>query len=142
MGAVEVERFGLLVMSCETTESESAMQTRVRFAPSFGEASCGNSMNEGLVVLSDMPAVLSPAYREACLWQEQVPRKRRSVEDVPDSVDVVVIGAGYCGLNAAATVADAGASVVVLDKEPLGWGASSRNGGMVIPELKSSLRHW
>ncbi|MEI2621139.1 MAG: FAD-dependent oxidoreductase [Candidatus Nanopelagicales bacterium] len=32
----------------------------------------------------------------------------------------------------------AGASVVVLDKEPLGWGASSRNGGMVIPELKSS----
>ncbi len=86
----------------------------------------------------DMPAVLSPAYREACLWQEQVPRERRSVEDVPDSVDVVVIGAGYCGLNAAATVAAAGASVVVLDKEPLGWGASSRNGGMVIPELKSS----
>lgn len=96
-------------------------------------------MNEGLVKYClDMPAVLSPAYREACLWQEQVPRKRRSVEDVPDSADVVVIGAGYCGLNAAATVADAGASVVVLDKEPLGWGASSRNGGMVIPELKSS----
>ena len=25
----------------------------------------------------------------------------------------------------------------VFDREPLGWGASSRNGGMVIPELKS-----
>ena len=86
----------------------------------------------------DMPAVLSPSYREACLWQEQVPREARSVEDLPDSADVVVIGAGYCGLNAAATAAAAGASVVVFDKEPLGWGASSRNGGMVIPELKTS----
>ncbi len=72
------------------------------------------------------------------MWQEQVPREARSVEDVPDSADVVVIGAGYCGLNAAATAAAAGASVVVFDKEPLGWGASSRNGGMVIPELKVS----
>ena len=27
--------------------------------------------------------------------------------------------------------------MVVLDKEALGWGAASRNGGMVIPELKA-----
>ncbi len=84
-----------------------------------------------------MPAVLSADYRELCMWQQQVPREPRAVVDLPDSADVVVVGAGYCGLGAARSAARAGASVVVLDKEPLGWGASSRNGGMVIPELKA-----
>ena len=84
-----------------------------------------------------MPAVLSAAYREVCMWQEQVPREPRMFAAVPDRADVVVVGAGYCGLGAAESAARAGASVVVFDKEPLGWGASSRNGGMVIPELKA-----
>ena len=85
-----------------------------------------------------MPAILSTTYREVCLWQDQVPRAQRPLVDLPDRVDVVVIGAGYCGLGAGESAASAGACVVVLDKEPLGWGASSRNGGMVIPELKAS----
>ena len=84
-----------------------------------------------------MSAVLSADYREACLWQEQVPREQRPLVDLPDRVDVLVVGAGYCGLGAADAAAGAGADVLVLDKEPLGWGASSRNGGMVIPELKA-----
>lgn len=71
------------------------------------------------------------------MWQEQVPREPGPVQPLPDRTDVVVVGAGYCGLSAACSAAKAGASVVVLDKEPLGWGASSRNGGMVIPELKA-----
>ncbi len=85
-----------------------------------------------------MPALLSARYREVCMWQEQVPRPASPPADLPDRADVVVIGAGYCGLGAARTAAAAGASVVVLDKEPLGWGSSSRNGGMVIPELHAS----
>lgn len=72
------------------------------------------------------------------MWQEQVPRAPRPLGDLPDSVDVLIVGAGYCGLGAADSAASAGADVLVLDKEPLGWGASSRNGGMVIPELKAS----
>ncbi|HRY11416.1 MAG: FAD-binding oxidoreductase [Actinobacteria bacterium] len=84
-----------------------------------------------------MPAILSASYREVCMWQEQVPRDDRAVGDLPDGVDVLVVGAGYCGLGAADGAASAGADVLVLDKEPLGWGASSRNGGMVIPELKA-----
>lgn len=43
--------------------------------------------------------------------------------------DVAVIGAGYAGLNAAIALAGAGLSVVVLDAEQPGWGASGRNGG-------------
>jgi glycine/D-amino acid oxidase-like deaminating enzyme len=51
-----------------------------------------------------------------------------------------VIGAWYAGLSAARVLAAAGRSVTVLEKERLGWGAHARNGGMVIPELKSGPR--
>lgn len=81
--------------------------------------------------------MLSASYREACMWQEQVSRPEVPVVDLPGHVDVLVVGAGYCGLGAAAAAAGAGAAVLAVDKEPLGWGASSRNGGMVIPELKA-----
>lgn len=85
-----------------------------------------------------MPAVLAASYRPACLWQEQVEQAPLPVTEVPSRADVVVVGAGYCGLSAARTAAQAGADVVVLDKEVLGTGASASNGGMVIPELKAS----
>lgn len=71
------------------------------------------------------------------MWQEQVPREPLRADPLPGQVDVLVVGAGYCGLAAGASASASGASTLVLDKEPLGWGASSRNGGMVIPELKS-----
>jgi glycine/D-amino acid oxidase-like deaminating enzyme len=63
-----------------------------------------------------------------------------STETLPAHADVVVVGGGYCGLEAAATLAQRGRSVVVLDRHDLGWGASSRNGGMSIPELKAGPR--
>jgi len=52
------------------------------------------------------------------------------------SFDVAVIGAGYTGLAAARQLAHSGASVVVLERERVGWGASSRNGGQVLTGLK------
>lgn len=55
---------------------------------------------------------------------------------LPDRADVVVVGAGYTGLAAARRLARAGASVVVLEKEAVGAGASSRNGGQVLTGLK------
>jgi len=57
---------------------------------------------------------------------------------LPDAVDVAVIGAGYCGLSAARTLAKRGVSVAVLEAETFGWGASSRNGGMVLTGMKLS----
>ena len=56
---------------------------------------------------------------------------------LPARADVVVVGAGYAGVSAARELAAAGRQVLVLDAHPVGWGASTRNGGMVIPELKA-----
>lgn len=55
---------------------------------------------------------------------------------LPEVVDVAVIGAGFTGLSAARTLAKRGAKVAVLESESIGWGASSRNGGMVLTGMK------
>ncbi len=55
---------------------------------------------------------------------------------LPESVDVAVVGAGFTGLSAACALAKRGVRVAVLEAETFGWGASSRNGGMVLTGLK------
>ena len=55
---------------------------------------------------------------------------------LPARVDVAVIGAGFTGLSAARTLAKRGAKVAVFESETIGWGASSRNGGMVLTGMK------
>ncbi len=47
--------------------------------------------------------------------------------------DVVIIGGGYTGLHAALNAAERGFSVIVLEAGRIGWGASGRNGGQMIP---------
>ncbi len=54
----------------------------------------------------------------------------------PARVDVAVIGGGITGLSAARALARRGVTVAVLETHTIGWGASSRNGGMVLPGLK------
>jgi glycine/D-amino acid oxidase-like deaminating enzyme len=56
--------------------------------------------------------------------------------ELPDSVDVAVVGGGYCGLSAARALAKRGVSAALFEAETLGWGASSRNGGMVLTGMK------
>jgi glycine/D-amino acid oxidase-like deaminating enzyme len=56
--------------------------------------------------------------------------------ELPERVDVAVIGSGFTGLSAARTLAQRGAKVAVLETETIGWGASARNGGMVLTGLK------
>ncbi len=53
-----------------------------------------------------------------------------------EAVDVAVIGSGITGLMAARGLARRGARVAVLEAETIGWGASSRNGGMTLSGLK------
>jgi glycine/D-amino acid oxidase-like deaminating enzyme len=77
------------------------------------------------------------AIKEKNYWLETVTTPPvQSAQELPDSTDLAVIGAGYCGLSAARTLAKRGVNVAVLEAETFGWGASSRNGGMVLTGMK------
>ena len=52
---------------------------------------------------------------------------------------MAIIGGGYTGLAAARTLARHGAEVTVLERHEIGWGASSRNGGFVLPGYKPEI---
>ena len=74
--------------------------------------------------------------QEKTFWLDTVEIPRPAQREFPERVDVAVIGAGYTGLSAARTLAKSGAGVAVFDSQTVGWGASSRNGGMVLTGLK------
>ena len=46
--------------------------------------------------------------------------------------DVCIIGAGFSGISAALTLAEAGIKPIVLEAKRVGWGASGRNGGQIV----------
>lgn len=48
---------------------------------------------------------------------------------------VAVVGGGFTGLSAALHLAEAGVPVTLLEAAEIGWGASGRNNGQVIPTL-------
>lgn len=49
------------------------------------------------------------------------------------TADVCVVGGGYAGLSAALELAERGYEVALLEARRVGWGASGRNGGQVLP---------
>src|SRR5258706_1735626 len=73
---------------------------------------------------------------EKTFWLDTIEIPTPAARDFPQHVDVAIIGAGFTGLSAARTLAKSGASVAVFDAQTIGWGASSRNGGMVLTGLK------
>jgi gamma-glutamylputrescine oxidase len=54
------------------------------------------------------------------------------------SADVAVIGGGITGVSAALHLAERGFGVALLEAEHIGWGASGRNGGQVLPGFGAS----
>ena len=74
--------------------------------------------------------------QELNYWLTTVQMPTSPAQPLPESADVAIIGAGFTGLSAALALAKRGAKVVVLESETIGWGASSRNGGMVLTGLK------
>src|SRR2546429_1602873 len=75
--------------------------------------------------------------KEKNYWLESVTTPAaQPAGDLPNSIDVAVVGAGYCGLSAARTLAKRGVKVAVFEAQTFGWGGSSRNGGMVLTGMK------
>ena len=68
-------------------------------------------------------------------WKQGVEPTAADTGALPQSSDVVVIGAGFTGLAVALHLARAGRSVVVLDAGEIGHGCSSRSGGMCGPSF-------
>ncbi len=82
---------------------------------------------------------LNPDYERRSFWQATMPvLPDRSGRALPASADVVVIGGGYAGINAARELAARGRAVTLLETHTLGWGASTRNGGIVHAGYKWS----
>ena len=74
-------------------------------------------------------------------WTEDFPRPAHlPTHPLPTHVDVAVIGGGYTGLNAARVLAQNNTTVAVLERHTIGWGASSRNGGMATVGLKAPIK--
>ena len=76
------------------------------------------------------------------LWTDQFPRPNNlATSHNPSSdTDIAIIGSGYTGLCAARILRKNGASVTVFERNTIGWGASSRNGGMATPGLKQGIQ--
>lgn len=76
---------------------------------------------------------------ERCWWEAARPQP---LEGYPlaKNCDVAAIGSGYAGLHATLTLARAGRSVQVFDKEAPSFEASSRDGGMIAGTTKFRLR--
>jgi glycine/D-amino acid oxidase-like deaminating enzyme len=75
---------------------------------------------------------------ESNYWLTTTVMPPATAGDLPARADVAIIGAGFTGLSAALALARKGMTVAVLETNTTGWGASSRNGGMVLTGLKLS----
>src|SRR3954447_4570081 len=76
-------------------------------------------------------------FERRSLWSATMPAlPDRSGRALPETSDIVVVGGGYAGVTAAAELARRGVAVTLLEAHTLGWGASTRNGGIVHPGYK------
>jgi len=74
---------------------------------------------------------------ESNYWLDTVSEPAKgSSELLPDKADVAIVGGGFCGLSAARVLSQRNVHVVLFEAENVGWGASCRNGGMVLTGLK------
>jgi glycine/D-amino acid oxidase-like deaminating enzyme len=71
------------------------------------------------------------------LWEDTAPPAPEIIRaEGGTGAEVLIIGGGVLGLSCALRLARQGAGVIVIDGADMGFGASGRAGGQVIPGLK------
>src|SRR5438477_3122442 len=75
--------------------------------------------------------IFHPEFQPRPYWWEAYAPTSGELADVPKEARVAIVGGGYAGLAAALELAKHGVAAVVLERGPLGIGASTRNGGSV-----------
>jgi choline dehydrogenase-like flavoprotein len=84
--------------------------------------------------------LLEALMKTVPFWTDNYPRPDDlAVSRLPEAVDVAIVGGGYTGLNAARVLAKGGTATAVLERNTIGWGASSRNGGMATTGIKQKI---
>ena len=73
--------------------------------------------------------------KEVPLWWENSLPVPFAGDELPESADVAVIGGGFAGLSAALELQRAGTKVTLIEKKWPGYGACSRNMGMVLDRI-------
>jgi len=75
--------------------------------------------------------IFHPEFQPLPYWWEAYAPVAGELRDVPKEARVAIVGGGYAGLAASLELAKHGVDAVVLERGPLGIGASTRNGGSV-----------
>ena len=73
-------------------------------------------------------------------WEAHRPQALAEIA-LPREARVVIIGAGYAGLSAALELTALGLDCIILDSNDPGFGASTRNGGMVSGGVNVGKRY-
>ncbi len=77
--------------------------------------------------MSDLPGQHTPSlYAATAIGDTPRPQLQGT-----EQADVCVVGGGFTGISTALHLAERGYSVIVLEAERIGWGASGRNGGQL-----------
>lgn len=86
-------------------------------------------------MFASSPHYLDNYYTASCRAEQLC---RASLQEDLE-VDVVIVGAGFTGLYTALNLAEAGKSVAIIEASRVGWGASGRNGGQIIPGFSCDM---
>ena len=82
-------------------------------------------------------------YKETSYWLDDISSfdpKNEQWPELPEQTDLVIIGSGYTGLNAAIETAAQGVETLVIDQGDLGQGCSTKNGGQISTSIKPTLK--
>jgi glycine/D-amino acid oxidase-like deaminating enzyme len=86
-------------------------------------------------------SIFHPTFKPKPFWWDSYEPKPLELNEVPARTRVAVIGAGYAGFACALELSKNGIEAVVVDAEMPGFGASSRNGGMVSGGVSIGKRY-
>jgi glycine/D-amino acid oxidase-like deaminating enzyme len=86
-----------------------------------------------------MSTLFTEDFAECPHWWDLAAPELGEEGDLPPATDVAIVGSGYTSLVAALHLARAGRSVLVLEAEGAGHGASRRNAGYLGRTLKRSF---
>lgn len=86
-------------------------------------------------------SIFTKDFKPRPFWWEHYEPAALPEIPLPAEIPVVIVGAGYAGLNAAIELHREGIESIVLDANEPGFGGSTRNGGMVSGGVNVGKRY-